>query len=242
MEKEEFLKLLPKLIREDDEVKGAILTALSGVVATKDDIAKIIEHSDKRFESMDRRFESMDKRFEEATNERKEISKKVSELIDHSDRRFEEMDRHFEGATNERKALTLKISEINVAIGSLGNRSGKLLEDTIIEILNDELIRENISASRIHKELMVDEEGIVFPKDFSTDIDVLIEDGKTILIEVKYRIDNYDIFTFLKLAELYEHTKKAFDQLLILTLEIKRLHLNYANKQGIKVIAGKVIE
>ena len=116
------------------------------------------------------------------------------------------------------------------------------MEDTIIEILNDELIRENIQASRIHKELMVDEEGIVFPKNFSTDIDVLIENDKTILIEVKYRIDNYDIFTFLKLAELYERTRKAFDQLLIITLEIKRLHLNYANKQGLKVIAGKVIE
>lgn len=196
MEKEEFLKLLPKLIREDDEVKGAIITALSGVVATKDDIAKIIEHSDRRFEE----------------------------------------------ATNERKDLRLKISEVSVAIGSLGDRSGKVLEDTIIEILNDELIKENIPASRIQKELMVDKEGIVFPKDFSTDIDVLIEDHKTILIEVKYRIDNYDIFTFLKLAELYERTRKAFDQLLILTLEIKRLHLNYANKQGIKVISGKVIE
>lgn len=196
MEKEEFLKLLPKLIREDDEVKGAIITALSGVVATKDDIAKIIKHSD----------------------------------------------RHFEEASNERKDLRLKISEVSVAIGSLGDRSGKVLEDTIIEILNDELIRENIPASRIQKELMVDEEGIVFTKDFSTDIDVLIEDDKTILIEVKYRIDNYDIFNFLKLAELYERTRKAFDQLLILTLEIKRLHLNYANKQDIKVIAGKVIE
>jgi len=34
------LKLLPKLIREDDEIKGAIITALSGVVATKEDIKK----------------------------------------------------------------------------------------------------------------------------------------------------------------------------------------------------------
>ena len=43
MEKEEFLKLLPRLIREDDEVKGAIITALSGVVATKNDIKQVIE-------------------------------------------------------------------------------------------------------------------------------------------------------------------------------------------------------
>ncbi|KKN13121.1 hypothetical protein LCGC14_1009550 [marine sediment metagenome] len=64
MEKEEFLKLLPKLILEDNQVKGAIITALSGVVATKDDIKRVIEEFDKRFEAMDKRFETMDKRFE----------------------------------------------------------------------------------------------------------------------------------------------------------------------------------
>ncbi len=64
MEKEDFLKLLPKLIIEDNEVKGAIVTALSGVMATKNDIERVIEHSDKRFEKMDQRFEKMDQRFE----------------------------------------------------------------------------------------------------------------------------------------------------------------------------------
>lgn len=60
IDKNELLKILPKLIREDDEIKGAIITALSGVVATKDDIARLIEHSDRRFEAMQ---EQMDKRF-----------------------------------------------------------------------------------------------------------------------------------------------------------------------------------
>jgi len=64
MEKEDFLKLLPKLIVEDNEVKGAIITALSGVMATKHDIERVIEHSDKRFEKMDKRFEKMDERIE----------------------------------------------------------------------------------------------------------------------------------------------------------------------------------
>ena len=64
IDKNELLKLLPKLIREDDEIKGAIITALSGVVATKEDIVRIIENSNRRFEAMDKRFEAMDKRFE----------------------------------------------------------------------------------------------------------------------------------------------------------------------------------
>ncbi len=64
MEKEDFLRLLPKLIVEDNEVKGAIITALSGVMATKHDIERVIEHSDKRFEKMGERFEKMDGRIE----------------------------------------------------------------------------------------------------------------------------------------------------------------------------------
>lgn len=85
MEKEEFLKLLPKLIREDDEVKGAIISALSGVMATKEDIQRVIEHSDKRFEAlqkeMDKRFEAMDKRFET-----------MNKRFETMDKRFETMD------------------------------------------------------------------------------------------------------------------------------------------------------
>ncbi|MHA1727857.1 MAG: hypothetical protein ACTSWY_03915 [Promethearchaeota archaeon] len=98
MEKNEFLKLLPKLIREDDEVKGAIITALSGVVATKDDIQQLIKVMDKRFESVDKRFESVDKRF---------------------DRLIQVMENEFKDAKDDR--LLIKTS-----LGSLGNRSGTI--------------------------------------------------------------------------------------------------------------------
>ena len=77
IDKNELLKLLPKLIREDDEIKGAIITALSGVVATKEDIIRIIENSNRRFEAMDKRFEAlivqMNKGFEEARKHRENI-------------------------------------------------------------------------------------------------------------------------------------------------------------------------
>ncbi len=92
MEKEEFLKLLPKLIQEDNQVKGAIITALSGVVATKDDIKQVIEEFDKRFEAMDKRFEAMDKRFE-AMDKRFEA---MDKRFDSMDKRFDSMDKRFE--------------------------------------------------------------------------------------------------------------------------------------------------
>ncbi len=54
---DELLKILPQLIRENDTVKGAILTALSGVVATREDIKDVIREMDKRFEAVDKHFE-----------------------------------------------------------------------------------------------------------------------------------------------------------------------------------------
>ncbi|MHA1371377.1 MAG: hypothetical protein ACTSRA_16865 [Promethearchaeota archaeon] len=65
--KEELLRILPQLIREDDTIKGAIITALSGVVATREDIRDLIEAMDRRFEEAAKEREAlreqMDKRF-----------------------------------------------------------------------------------------------------------------------------------------------------------------------------------
>ncbi|MHA1672418.1 MAG: hypothetical protein ACTSYI_02215 [Promethearchaeota archaeon] len=90
-----LIKILPKLIRENDQVKGAILTALTGVVATRDDIKDLIKEMDKRFETMDKRFETMhkemDKRFE-AMDKRFEImQKEMNSQFTHVFQRLDEI-------------------------------------------------------------------------------------------------------------------------------------------------------
>ena len=222
MEKEEFLKLLPELIRKDDEVKGAIITALSGVVATKDDITRIIEHSDRRFEAMDKRFEVMDKRFEAMDKRSEGLSGQIN--------------KGFEDAKRERMIIGSKIE-------SLSRKGGEYLESTILYLLNDKLIQENIQSSKIKKEKLLDKEGKIFWENYNTDIDVLIQNGKTILIEIKYYPDNRDGFHLLKNAKLFKlQFKKDYDNLIMICLEIKRINLEQIEKQGIKVITGKVIE
>ncbi|MHA1898540.1 MAG: hypothetical protein ACTSU2_14200, partial [Promethearchaeota archaeon] len=57
---DELIKILPELIKTNDQIKGAIITALTGVVATKDDIKEIIINMDERFKEMQ---ENTDKRF-----------------------------------------------------------------------------------------------------------------------------------------------------------------------------------
>ena len=52
--------------------------------------------------------------------------------------------------------------------------------------MKDELIQENIQTSEIKKVYLTDTEDIVFSKSATTDVDVVIDNGKTILIEIKY--------------------------------------------------------
>ena len=111
MEKKEFLKLLPKLIREDDAVKGAIITALSGVVATKEDIARLIEHSNRRFEEVNDRFEEVNNRFE------------------NNDKRFEEINKRFETAAKERKDIQDSVTVLRETVGEVLQEVDTLKED-----------------------------------------------------------------------------------------------------------------
>ncbi len=246
MEKEEFLRLLPKLIREDDEVKGAIITALSGVVATKEDIRQVINEFDKRFEASDKRFDAMqkdmDKRFDESNKRFDESNKRFEAMQKQMSLGFSEVNKRIDTLDKKVETIDKKVSTIDIAIGALGNRSGKSLEKSILNVLKDKLIQENIQSSEIKKVYLTDSEGLVFSKNATTDVDVVIEDGKTILVEIKYRPDQDGIEKFLNIAKLYKKIKKPYDKLLIIALEIKRKHYDYANQKGINVISGKIIE
>jgi hypothetical protein len=299
MDKEEFLRLLPKLIRENDEVKGAIITALSGVVATKEDIKDLIEimdkrfesmdkrfesvqeqldkrfesmdkrfeSMDKRFESMDKRFESMDKRFESVQEQLDKRFESVQEQLDKRfesvqeqldkrfesmDKRFESMDRRFESMDRRFESMIETINrgfeearkdreELRTYITTVSSRAGIELEKTILNLLNDKLIKENIPSSQIKHISLQDTEGKVYYEDYSTDIDLLVQDSKTILIEVKFHADNRDIFDFTKKAELYKiQFQKEYDELLLVSLKINQKNYEQAIKQGIKVITGNI--
>ncbi|MHA1790999.1 MAG: hypothetical protein ACTSVI_00045 [Promethearchaeota archaeon] len=107
---DKILEILPKLIKEDDRVKGAILSILSSIVATKDDFKDFIQQINERFEAMleqmDERFnamlEQMDKRFNAM---QEQMDERFNAMQEQMDERFnamqEQMDKRFD-AMNER--------------------------------------------------------------------------------------------------------------------------------------------
>lgn len=238
---DELLKILPKLIRENDTVKGAIISALSGVVATHDDIVELTNTMNARFESMDRRFVSMDKRFVSMDKRFESLDKRFESM----DRRFESMDRRFETLIEEMKRGFEEAGKerevLRVGIATISSRSGERLEDLILNVLSDKLLQENIDRSKIEHKELVDREGKVYYENYNTDIDILIQNGKTILIEVKKTADNRDVFDLQKKGELFSlEMGKEYDELMLICLEINHLNFKQAIEQGINVIAGKI--
>ena len=118
MEKEDFLKLLPKLIVEDNEVKGAIITALSGVMATKHDIERVIEHSDKRFEALQKQVNEINERIarsQEILTSHTQALTLLNENINHLNANFSRIENmrgtEFKTLDGKMDLLTEKIDE-----------------------------------------------------------------------------------------------------------------------------------
>ncbi|NMC04594.1 MAG: hypothetical protein GYA24_05245 [Candidatus Lokiarchaeota archaeon] len=207
---EKLIEILPKLIRENDTVKGAIITALSGVVATRDDIKELIKEMDKRFEAVERRFEAADKR-------------------------FEAVDRHFDKVEN-------RLDTIDVTLLTMQNKTGPELERLILDIMRATLQMEHVDPAKIRKETIVDKKGFVFDVDYSTDIDVLVENGNVYLVEIKATADNRDVKDVLDKAKLYEHLHdRKVSGLLLVTLRINKKNFDNATRKGIRVIAGEIL-
>lgn len=95
-------RVLPKLIRENDAIKGAILTALSGVVATRDDIQDLMHQMDERFatiqKQMEERFAAVDERF--------------VALQQRMDERFAAVDRRFEAIQLQIHGMDQRLTEM----------------------------------------------------------------------------------------------------------------------------------
>jgi hypothetical protein len=59
IDRDAFLRILPQLIREDDTIREAIITALSGVMATHEDVQNLTQEMRTSFDASERRFEAL---------------------------------------------------------------------------------------------------------------------------------------------------------------------------------------
>ena len=67
-----------------------------------------------------------------------------------------------------------------------------------------------------------------------------MDNGKTILMEIKFKVDHHDIYHFVQVSKLYENLFNKPDELWILSLEISPKTLNISKKFPVRIIYGEI--
>ncbi len=174
--KEEFAAVLSELRELRGEVRHF-----------RQETQERFEQIDRRFEEIDRRFEQIDKRFEQIDRRFEEIDRRFEGI----DRRFEGIDRRFEGIDQQFAALRQMIADehdwVELTVGGLQRRSGRKLEEVVAGALRVALRRSDIKPEQIRlRQRIVDEKGVVgLPGQRHFEIDILAQDGKISVFEVK---------------------------------------------------------
>ena len=234
---EELKRMLPQLVKEDDALKGAIITALSGVVATKEDIHETNRNFNRRFEALQ---QEMNQRFEALLLE-------MNHRFEKMDQRFEKMDQRFEKLETQMEigfaALRESIKILNVSINRIESKEGQLIENVILGILRESFQLENIDPDLIEKKTLVDKSGEIFFPNYRTDIDIVVRNGDIYTFEIKSKVDHHDIAHYLQNIRLYEHISgKKVTRAYLVALRMNSNSYELAMNQGLKIIKGNITD
>jgi len=144
----------------------------------------------RRFEQVDRRFEQVDQRLEQVQGEIQGLRTDMLQRFEQVDQRFEQVDQRFEQVDQRFEQLDRKVDDlkdwVEMVVGGFQVRSGRKLEDVVAGALRLVLKRPDITPDRIRlRQKVVDEKGSIGPIGRNYEVDILADDGRITLFEVK---------------------------------------------------------
>ena len=142
----------------------------------------------------------------------KELSNKLETLSRHSD--------------NSLKKFDDKLT-------ALGARWGIQSENSFRNAMTGILADIGYSVEKYRK---IDTEGQVHGHTCEVEIDVAVSNGMIVLIEIKSSLDHWDVYTFNRIAEFYEHQEnKKADRKMIISPFVTERVVNVAADLGIQI-------
>jgi len=217
--RDEFIQLLNevKLLREDTNRRFELLQA----------------EMNQRFEQVERRIEQVEERIELLQNEVKLLREDTNQRFEEVEMRFEkrfdllqeEMNRRFDEEKRERLDIKRRLIKVESTVnrmdekitqfdawlklvtGNVGDKRGQEAEQLFALGLRYGLKRSDIKPETIQLRCQfVDTEGIVFPKKGKfIEVDIMAEDGKLSVFEVKTTAVDTDVMTFARKVQLIQH-------------------------------------
>jgi hypothetical protein len=195
---------LPRLLRDDVEVRGQVIAILSEYLTTREETAAILAELrqmradfDARFDAFERRMEEQGKRIEEQGRRIEEQGKRIEEQgkrIEEQGKRIEEQGKRIEDHTRALAALQRQVM-------GLGARWGLMSEEAFRSGVRS-LFADQPNV-RVEQWRYRDDAGRLFGYPSDVEVDAVIRDGQHVLVEIKSAVSAHDVAGFARKADLY---------------------------------------
>ncbi|MDI6641530.1 MAG: DUF3782 domain-containing protein [Elusimicrobiota bacterium] len=219
-EKQIVKKWFPVLLKQDMEFGSEVMGHLTGVLATKDDIAKIlarIAKTDERIaiieENIAKIYTIVDEHTKILVEQTKIVGEHTRVLGEHT-KALEEHSRILQELIKAVHEHTRRLDSFDRTLSAIGARWGILSEESFRDGIRG--IIENYGF-KIEKWRVKDEDGIVFGKIAMIEADILIKDNIHTVIEIKSSVSAYDITGFKRIGELYEKLTNTKPKLVVIS-------------------------
>ncbi|MEW5986091.1 MAG: hypothetical protein AB1791_05620 [Chloroflexota bacterium] len=197
-----------------DEIRQEVRGGLDSVRAEMGErfgqVDQRFEQVDQRFEQVDQRFEQVDQRFEQVDQRFEQVDQRFEQV----DQRFEQVDRSLLGIRRDLaridhgqqmliKRMDGQEAWLKLVIGDLRIKKGELLEDLVATALRYGLKNPDIAPESIRlRQKLLDPEGRYFKRSRVTEVDLIVEDGKLVVFEVKASAEASDVDYFAQKVQL----------------------------------------
>jgi len=190
------IKILPEILRQEPEIATVIEGILAEQFPRRDEFARLLaelaEHRQEtrqNFEQVDRRFEQVDQRFEDMHQTQLGMKRDIAKLQHGQDMIIKRLD-------DQEKWL-------RYLAGDLRNIKGQDFEDLVAGALRYGLKNPDISPDKLRlRQKLVDTEGQIFKPGFSTEVDLIVENDRVVVVEVKASARVNDVTTFALKVDL----------------------------------------
>ncbi|MHA1146375.1 MAG: hypothetical protein ACTSRW_16685, partial [Candidatus Helarchaeota archaeon] len=141
------------------------------------------------------------------------------------------------------ETLTRSLQELSISVARIESKEGIFLEKVVLDLMKETLELEKVDPSKTKKEYLQDLEGAVFYKGYTTDVDVLLQNGNVYLVEVKTMASKQDVDHFLMNVKLYEktHDRKVTKPILI-ALRTTLQAVQVAEQREVRFIYSTVLD
>ena len=240
-------------LRREPALRDQFAQVLGDSVATKADIARVLDRLVEQGRILERHTQVLEEhgraiqqlteavreqgqRIEEQGQRIEEQGKRIEEQgkrIEEQGKRIEEQGRHIETQGQRIEEQGKRVEEAFRRVEAMGARWGLHTEAAFREGMQSVLTR-RFGAEVKHWEGF-DPDGIVFGHPASIELDLVVRNGGTLLIELKSHVSRGDLVVFHRKAKIYEQVTGSHAERLVVSPSVEPRARELARDLGIEI-------